>query len=213
MTTKREATALIERLDEVTSATNVRTAGREQAHDTQPWRARRRGQRGEERRQELLHAMRTADEPLLGSELAQRFGVSRQVLVQDTAILRAAGADIIATPRGYLLRNPEPVAHRDVLRLQHDHAALADVLTILVDLGIHVVDDVIDHPVYGALRVDLRIASRQDVRELFERFTATNSAPLQELTGGRHSHTVEAPRRDLLVKARDALKERGYLIA
>ena len=173
----------------------------------------RRGQRGEERRQELLRTLRMADAPVLGSELAQQFGVSRQVLVQDIAILRASGSDVIATPRGYLLRNPEPIAHRDVLHLQHDRAALAEEMTILVDLGIRILDDVVDHPVFGALRTDLYVSSRQDVQELVERLEATRSLPLQELTGGRHSHTVESARPDLLAKAREELKRRGHLVA
>jgi biotin operon repressor len=57
----------------------------------------RRGQRGEQRRQELMRILRTAHEPILASELARQFGVSRQVVVQDTVLLRAAGADIVAT--------------------------------------------------------------------------------------------------------------------
>ncbi len=173
----------------------------------------RRGQRGEERRTELFHALRAAQEPVLGSDLAQRFGVSRQVLVQDMAILRAGGADVIATPRGYLLRNPEPAAHRTVIEVQLDRAAMVDELTILVDLGIRVVDISVDHPVLGPLRAELNIASRQDVTEFDERLEETKSRPLFELTGGRHSHTVESSRPDLLERARVLLTQRGYLVA
>src|SRR5579883_3969 len=95
-----------------------------------------RGQRGEERRRALVRTLAEANEPLLGSALAEQFGVSRQVLVQDMAILRAAGTEIIATPRGYLLRNPGPAMHRDVLHVQHDRDAIMDEFTVLVDLGI-----------------------------------------------------------------------------
>jgi transcriptional regulator of NAD metabolism len=200
-----------ERHKEPVEAGGVRTLGGGQGRKPDAEPAPRRGQRGEERRQELLRTLRMSGEPVLGSELAKQFGVSRQVLVQDMAILRAAGSDVIATPRGYLLRNPEPVAHRDVLHLQHDRGALGDEMTIMVDLGIRILDDVIDHPVFGALRTDLYVSSRQDVQELIERLDATDSLPLQELTGGRHSHTVESARPDLLSKARDELQRRGYL--
>jgi transcriptional regulator of NAD metabolism len=170
-----------------------------------------RAQRGEDRRQELVRTLRTGGGPILGSDLAQKFGVSRQVLVQDMAILRAAGTDIIATPRGYLLRSPGPAPHRDVLHVQHDRSAIMDELTILVDLGIRVLDIRVDHPVFGPLRGDLCISSRQDVREYIEELDKTGSAPLFELTGGRHSHAVDAPRPDLLEKAREELARRGYL--
>lgn len=173
----------------------------------------RRGQRGEERRKELIRTLRSAGEPVLGSDLAQQFGVSRQVLVQDMAILRAAGTDIIATPRGYLLRNPGPLAHREVLHMRHGRDEIVDEMTVLVDLGIRILDVTVDHPIFGPLRADLYISSRQDVQELVERLDTTRSAPLLELTEGRHSHTVECPRPDLLEKARDELKRRGYLVA
>ena len=171
----------------------------------------RRGQRGEQRRQELVHALRYADAPVLGSDLAQQFGVSRQVLVQDMAILRAAGLDVIATPRGYLLRDAELSAHRDILQMQHNRDAIMDEMSILVDLGIRVLDVCVEHQVLGPLRADLHIASRQDARELLDRLDETGSRPLFELTGGRHSHTVESPRPDLLEKARQELARRGYL--
>jgi transcriptional regulator of NAD metabolism len=172
-----------------------------------------RGQRGEQRREELVQQLSAEGRPLLGSELAQQFGVSRQVLVQDVAILRAAGLDIIATPRGYLLRNAGPAAHRDVLCMQHDRAAIVDELHVLVDLGIRVLDVTVDHPIYGPLRGELSITSRQDVREYMQRLEESDAAPLLELTGGRHSHAVDAPRPDLLEKAREELRDRGYLIA
>lgn len=180
---------------------------------TEAARSSRRGQRGEERRKDLIRTLRGSSEPVLGSDLAEQFGVSRQVLVQDMAILRAAGTDIIATPRGYLLRNPGPLAHRDVLHVKHDRAAMEEEMTILVDLGIRILDITIDHPIFGALRADLYISSRQDVRELVERFDQSGSGSLFELTGGKHSHTVESPRPDLLERAREELKSRGYLVA
>jgi transcriptional regulator of NAD metabolism len=155
--------------------------------------------------------LRNGDTPILGADLAAQFGVSRQVLVQDMAILRAAGIDIIATPRGYLLRDEGPIAHADTLQVQHSSAEILDELTILVDLGIRVVDVAIDHPVYGTLRGELNIASRQDAREYLERLETSGSRALLELTGGRHSHAVEAPRPDLLERARAELKERGFL--
>lgn len=172
-----------------------------------------RGQRGEERRQELVRRLRTSGQPVLGSDLAEQFGVSRQVLVQDMAILRAAGTDIIATPRGYLLRHAGPSAHHAVLRVQHTRDQIEDELTILVDLGIRVLDVTVDHPVFGQLRGNLNIASRQDIREFLERLQATDSAPLLAMTGGRHSHSVESPRPDLLDKACDELKQHGYLVS
>ena len=66
---------------------------------------------GEQRREALLQMLGDAREPLSGSALARRLGVSRQVIVQDIALLRATNRDILSTARGYLLYIlPVPVA-------------------------------------------------------------------------------------------------------
>jgi transcriptional regulator of NAD metabolism len=182
-------------------------------HLAAPARLSRKGQRARERREELVRLLRTAREPIVGAELARQVGVSRQMLTHDLTLLRLSGVDIMATRYGYMLRTPEPVRHRDVLHLQYDRDGMVDEMTILVDLGIHILDISVEHPVYGPLRADLCIASRHDVAELVERLEQTGAAPLFEITGGRHSQTVEAPRLDLLAKAREQLRDRGYLVA
>ena len=129
-------------------------------HLAEPARLSRKGQRARERREELVQLLRTAREPIVGAELARRVGVSRQMLTHDLTLLRLSGVDIMATRYGYMLRNPEPIRHRDVLHVQHDRSAMVDEMTILVDLGIRVLDIGIDHPVYGPMHADLCIASR-----------------------------------------------------
>jgi hypothetical protein len=53
------------------------------------------------RRNELLSKLKKSHQAVTGSELAEEFGVSRQVIVQDIALLRAKGEKIIATSQGY----------------------------------------------------------------------------------------------------------------
>ena len=57
---------------------------------------------GSIRREKILKILRESDEPVSGGKFAKNFNVSRQVLVQDIALLRAANHDIIATTKGYL---------------------------------------------------------------------------------------------------------------
>ena len=52
---------------------------------------------GENRRKTLLDLLAAAEEPLSGSALAKKLGVSRQVIVQDIALLRATNRDILST--------------------------------------------------------------------------------------------------------------------
>ena len=56
--------------------------------------------RAGERRQAILDYLRHSSRPVSAGFLAERFSVSRQAVVGDVALLRAAGADISATPRG-----------------------------------------------------------------------------------------------------------------
>ena len=56
-----------------------------------------------ERRSAILQLLRNRTAPVTGAELAARMGVSRQVIVQDIALLRTGGQTIFATPEGYLL--------------------------------------------------------------------------------------------------------------
>ena len=50
---------------------------------------------GSDRRQEILKNIKESDRPVSGSKLAKDYDVSRQVIVQDIALLRASGYDII----------------------------------------------------------------------------------------------------------------------
>ncbi|MDE6841162.1 MAG: HTH domain-containing protein, partial [Oscillospiraceae bacterium] len=59
-----------------------------------------------ERRGRILEYLREWDRPLSATALARRLSVSRQVIVGDVALLRAAGEGITATPRGYVLDRP-----------------------------------------------------------------------------------------------------------
>ena len=56
----------------------------------------------QERRQEILKLLHQSAHPISASALAERFSVTRQVIVGDIALLRSGGADILATPPGLL---------------------------------------------------------------------------------------------------------------
>ena len=60
-----------------------------------------------QRRERILTRLNSAGAPLSASTLAAELGVSRQIVVGDVALLRAGGAQIDATPRGYHLHPAE----------------------------------------------------------------------------------------------------------
>ena len=60
-----------------------------------------------DRKQALLQLLKEAPKALNGQSLAEHFHVTRQVIVQDIAILRADGAPILSTNRGYIYKQIE----------------------------------------------------------------------------------------------------------
>ncbi|HXG41010.1 MAG TPA: transcription repressor NadR [Candidatus Limnocylindrales bacterium] len=168
----------------------------------------------EGRRAAILDRLASAEAPIPGDLLAHDLGVSRQAIVHDVAVLRAAGQPIVATVRGYLLLRPREVdLARAVVAVRHAPTEAETELTALVDLGVRVVDVVVEHPVYGELRAELHIESRADVAAWAEATRRSGAHLLSELTDGVHLHTLEASSAARLEAARAALRRLGMLLA
>ena len=103
-----------------------------------------------ERKSELLKLLKEAPKPLNGQSLAEHFHVTRQIIVQDIALLRADGVTILSTNRGYVYKEQEssPYVHR-LFKVKHDTEAIESELLAIVDNGGRVQNIQIDHPVYG----------------------------------------------------------------
>lgn len=163
------------------------------------------------RRQVILDRLRTADRPVSASALAAGLNVSRQIIVGDIALLRAGGAEISATPRGYVLPRATDGITRTIA-CRHTLAQTGQELDILVDNGCTVLDVIVEHPVYGQLTGQLQISSRYDVEQFLARIRGSDAAPLSMLTGGLHLHTLCCPNEDAYTRACAALKAAGLLL-
>ena len=163
------------------------------------------------RRQAILDRLRSADRPVSASALAAGLNVSRQIIVGDIALLRAGGAEISATPRGYVLPRATDGITRTIA-CRHTLAQTGQELDILVDNGCTVLDVIVEHPVYGQLTGQLQISSRYDVEQFLARIRDSDAAPLSMLTGGLHLHTLCCPNEDAYTRACAALKAAGPLL-
>lgn len=163
------------------------------------------------RRQAILDRLRTADRPVSASALSAGLNVSRQIIVGDIALLRAGGAEISATPRGYVLPRATDGITRTIA-CRHALAQTGQELDILVDNGCTVLDVIVEHPVYGQLTGQLQISSRYDVEQFLARIRDSEAAPLSMLTGGLHLHTLCCPNEDAYTRACAALKAAGLLL-
>ena len=168
---------------------------------------------GEMRREQLVQLLKQASAPVSGTDLAKRLGVSRQVIVQDIALLRAVNKNILSTNKGYILYAPETSIGR-VKRnyaVSHTKEEIRDELYTIVDCGGKVLDVVVEHDIYGQITADLILCNRLDVDEFVERIENSKSRPLKVLTDGEHWHTVEADSERMLDKIEEELKKKGYL--
>ena len=163
----------------------------------------------EERRKGVCQALRQSHQPVSAAALARRFGVSRQIIVGDVALLRAAGEAIDATPRGYVVRREDTGVVRRVA-CRHGAADMERELHIMVDNGCTVLDVVVDHPVYGQLTGALHLRSRYDVQRFVSR--CAQAQPLSVLTEGIHLHTLSCPDEGAWERVRRQLGEAGFLL-
>lgn len=167
---------------------------------------------GQERREKILQALRAAAKPVSGSRLAREMEVSRQVIVQDMAILRAAGEEIIATARGYILQEKSSNVKRTVIAVRHGKEQLEDEMQIIVDCGGKILDVIVEHPVYGQINGNLMIENRMEIKEFIAVFNKNNLQPLAALTDGVHYHTIEAKNEGILKRIKEELGQKGYLL-
>ena len=146
-----------------------------------------------QRREQILAILRSSSEPVSAASLAAAVHVSRQIIVGDIALLRAAGTEIHATPRGYLLQGKdEETAGRLLYTIpcRHDNAQLAEELYTVVDNGGGLIDVTVEHPVYGQICGKLHIFSRYDADLFMETLARNNAETLCNLTGNLHLHTL-----------------------
>ena len=170
---------------------------------------------GEERRIALLNTIREANAPISGTSLAKIYHVSRQIIVQDIALLRTQHPEIQATPRGYVMlhasaadssevsekhtiSNSKQTIHKSngmvqrVYCVTHTDEQIEDELNTIVDMGGIVLDVYVEHKIYGAIRADLTMKCRRHVQEFMEGkmvFTTATSDVIKKLDAAKEEGT------------------------
>ena len=165
----------------------------------------------EQRRSRISARLHEAHQPISATALAKDLGVSRQIIVGDVALLRAAGTQIDATPRGYQL-HPAARGCTGILACVHSTAdQMREELYTVVDQGGVVVDVAVENPLYGELRGNLNLASRYDVDHFIQQAADTPECLLSRMTGGVHLHTLSCPTEEAFRRIEAALDAKGLL--
>ena len=169
---------------------------------------------GEQRRNQILGMLMQQSSPLSGTALANLFHVSRQVIVQDIALMRAENHSILSTNKGYIYRTAEAelLQPKRVFFVRHDTDQVLEEFMSILELGGKILDVAVEHEIYGQIRADLLIESVQDAREFYEKLLTCRDNPLKVLTDDCHYHTVAAPSEKLLDIIEAELDAKGFLI-
>jgi len=166
------------------------------------------------RRRRIIERLEEADAPVTGTELARELGVSRQAVVQDVALLRAEGHEVLATPQGYVIA-PEvdsaAVPHRARIAVDHPPERTEEELNTFVDCGVRVVDVIVEHALYGDLTGALMLSTREDVRRFIRQLSEMDAPLLSSLSDGVHLHTVEFDKVEDFKRAEGILRSKGLL--
>lgn len=166
---------------------------------------------GTERRTKIVELIQNSEKPLSGTALAKQCDVSRQVIVQDIALIRASGYDIISTNRGYIIQ--EPLVRERVFKVNHTDEQLEEELYSIIDLGGTVVNVMVNHRVYGHMEAELRINSRRKVEAFMEDIRSGKSSPLKNITSNYHYHKVAADSEETLDLIEEALRQKHFFVS
>jgi len=165
---------------------------------------------GNKRRQLIIRELSLSSKPIAGSLLADKCQVSRQVIVQDIALLRASGYSLLSTSRGYLLQQTGKAVR--VFKVSHTDEQMEDELTSIVDLGGTIKNVMVNHKVYGHMEAEMNIDSRYKISHFMEDIRSGKSSPLKNITSNYHYHTILAETEDTLDLIQNMLKSKEYLV-
>lgn len=162
---------------------------------------------GNKRRQEILKELSNSERPIPARIFADEFSVSRQVIVGDIALLRAEGHPIIATNKGYLIKEETEGLLKKYIAMNHQKEQTRQELETFVKHGIVVESVTVEHPAYGEITGQLNIQTKEDIDE----FLSLEPELLSALTRGVHIHTILCPDNHTYLKVKKDLNSQGLL--
>lgn len=167
---------------------------------------------GQKRREIILEELSKATKNVNATQLAEKFGVSRQIVVGDIALLRASGIDIVSNSRGYRLNKKSTGLLETKLAVKHRPDQVEEELRLIVENGGIVVDVIIEHELYGEIKGTVDIKNDAEVTAFLNKVEQAHATLLSSLTEGIHLHTIQYPNEETLVKIKQALSQAGILL-
>ncbi|KAF1299137.1 DNA-binding protein [Enterococcus sp. JM4C] len=146
---------------------------------------------GSTRRSEIIRQLSVSEKPISASKFAKQFGVSRQIVVGDIALMRASGEGIVATARGYVLEKAKSAEGLlSKIAVQHGPEDTRNELELIIKQGGEIIDVIVEHPIYGELVGGLHLKTLKDVDLFMKSYEEGQGSLLSQLTEGIHLHTI-----------------------
>lgn len=163
------------------------------------------------RRKGIMDILNFNEKAIKGQKLAEKFNVTRQVIVKDLAILKTQNPNIISTSEGYLLLR-ETDKKRMSIVVNHDEDKMFLELKTIIDFGVTVEDIIVEHPVYGEIKANLYLKSQRDLDNFIDSFFSSKATALSTITDGIHIHTISSSNIEDLEEVKKELKKMGFLV-
>ncbi len=164
--------------------------------------------KGTERRNAIFECIKNQVSPISGNSLAKQCGVSRQIIVQDIALLRAEGYPIISTSNGYVMNEMQCASRK--LKLSYNDSNMEDEMFTVVDHGGKIKEICIQSSIYGTLVANVNINSRVKVIEFMKILQENKCNSLESVADQAIFQTIEASNYDVLDTIEQVLSHKGY---
>lgn len=165
-----------------------------------------------DRREKIIKLLLESDKPIKGTDMAQKYGVTRQIIVKDIAILRAKGEDIIATPDGYMI-NKKNGRIKAIIAVNHKEDDMYEEMNIVIKYGGIVEDVIVEHPLYGEIKGMLMVKNLNELNKFIKKYKNQKARLLSVLTNGVHIHTISAESKEDIELIINELKEKKFIVS
>lgn len=165
-----------------------------------------------ERRDNIVELLVKSNKPIKGTTIAEKYGVTRQIIVKDIAILRATGKNIIATPDGYII-NRKDKNIKAIIAVSHSEDEMFDEMNSVIKYGGTIEDVIVEHPLYGEIRGMLMIRNLNELNKFMIKYNNQKAKLLSVLTNGVHIHTISADSQENLELIIQELKDKNFIVS
>ncbi|MBE6072619.1 MAG: transcription repressor NadR [Clostridium butyricum] len=165
-----------------------------------------------ERREKIIRLLIENNMPIKGNKLAEKYSVTRQVIVKDIAILRAKGNNIIATPDGYII-NKVNNRVKAIIAVNHSEEDMINEMKIVLKYGGIIEDVIVEHPLYGEIKGMLMVSNYNELEKFINKCNKQKARLLSVLTNGVHLHTISAENNENIELILSDLKDNNFIIS